>query len=48
MFGGAAPAGNDNCSEFVRSFTDCMSKNQGDMNACEYYMNQMKQCQRQV
>lgn len=35
----------DACGEFVKAFTDCMSRTQGDMNACEFYMNQMKQCQ---
>lgn len=44
----AVSGGSDACSEHVRAFTDCMSRSSGDVNACEFYMNQMKACQRQV
>lgn len=42
----APMASGDRCGEFVRAFTDCMNRSNNDVNACEFYLNQMKECQR--
>jgi len=35
------------CSEPAKYFADCMSKNGGDMSACDYFFNAMQQCKMQ-
>jgi coiled-coil-helix-coiled-coil-helix domain-containing protein 10 len=35
------------CADAAQMFADCMSKNGGDMGACEYFYNSMQQCKLQ-
>eukprot|EP00798_Chlamydomonas_sp_ICE-L_P019088 gene19088-25689_t len=42
----ALSAGGGGCTEYVTRFTDCMTKSNNDMGACEFYLNQMKECQK--
>mmetsp|Transcript_54622 Transcript_54622/g.173516 ORF Transcript_54622/g.173516 Transcript_54622/m.173516 type:complete len:80 (-) Transcript_54622:89-328(-) len=47
---GAAPApmaAGDACSMQNKTFMDCLSANQGNMNACQFYFDSLKQCQGQ-
>jgi hypothetical protein len=32
------------CGEQVKGFTECMSRTNGDMTACEWYLQSMQQC----
>jgi hypothetical protein len=41
--GGAEAAGP--CASDIKSFTDCMNQNQGNMTICGWYMEQLKACQ---
>ena len=33
------------CGADIKSFTDCMNQNQGNMTICGWYMEQLKACQ---
>jgi coiled-coil-helix-coiled-coil-helix domain-containing protein 2 len=33
------------CAMNIKSYTDCMTQNQGDMNICGWYLDQLKACQ---
>ena len=33
------------CAADIKSFTDCMNQNQGNMTICGWYMEQLKACQ---
>ncbi|KAI1612965.1 hypothetical protein EDD37DRAFT_626197 [Exophiala viscosa] len=33
------------CASDIKSFTDCMNQNQGNMSICGWYMEQLKACQ---
>lgn len=33
------------CANDIKSFTQCMEQNQGDMNICGWYMQQLQACQ---
>ncbi|ESZ89631.1 hypothetical protein SBOR_9980 [Sclerotinia borealis F-4128] len=37
--------GEPNCGFQVKSFTNCMDENQGNMSICNWYLEQMKACQ---
>ncbi|GIL81824.1 hypothetical protein Vretifemale_10813, partial [Volvox reticuliferus] len=39
-----APPAEGPCSTQVKAFADCMSKNSGDMGACQWYFDAMQQC----
>lgn len=32
------------CNDQVKAFSDCMSNNNGDMGACNYFFESMQQC----
>ena len=32
------------CSQQAKSFAECMSRNSGDMAACQFYFDAMQQC----
>lgn len=32
------------CGEQIKAFTECLQRNQGDMNACQFYFDSMQQC----
>lgn len=32
------------CENQVKAFAECMSKNSGDMGACQYYFDAMQHC----
>lgn len=32
------------CVDRVKAFAECMSKNSGDMGACQFYFDAMQQC----
>ncbi|EFJ51343.1 hypothetical protein VOLCADRAFT_103588 [Volvox carteri f. nagariensis] len=40
----AAPPAEGPCAGQVKAFGDCMSKNSGDMAACQWYFDAMQQC----
>jgi hypothetical protein len=33
------------CDADARAFTDCLQKNNGDINACQFYLDMLRQCQ---
>jgi hypothetical protein len=33
------------CEGDAKQFTQCLEQTRGDMNACSYYLEQLKQCQ---
>lgn len=33
------------CATDIKSFTNCMNQNNGDMNICQWYLDQLKACQ---
>jgi coiled-coil-helix-coiled-coil-helix domain-containing protein 2 len=33
------------CAMNIKQYTDCMNQNQGDMNICGWYMEQLRACQ---
>jgi coiled-coil-helix-coiled-coil-helix domain-containing protein 2 len=33
------------CANDIKSFTECMNQNQGNMTICGYYLEQLKACQ---
>ena len=33
------------CAADIKSFTDCMNQNQGNMTICGWYLEQLKACQ---
>ncbi|KAK6614683.1 CHCH domain-containing protein [Botrytis cinerea] len=37
--------GEPNCGFQVKSFTNCMDENQGNMSICNWYLEQLKACQ---
>ncbi|MEW5305195.1 MAG: hypothetical protein WDW36_007754 [Sanguina aurantia] len=32
------------CGSHVKSFSECMSRNNGDMSSCQFYFDSMQQC----
>lgn len=44
----AAPMSDDGpCGQRVKEFADCMSRNNGDMQACNFYFESMQSCKTQ-
>ncbi|KIV97523.1 hypothetical protein PV10_01266 [Exophiala mesophila] len=41
----AATEASGPCAADIKSFTDCMNQNQGNMTICGWYMEQLKACQ---
>lgn len=41
----AAAEASGPCAADIKSFTDCMNQNQGNMTICGWYMEQLKACQ---
>ena len=33
------------CANDIKSFTDCMNQQRGDMNVCGWYLEQLRACQ---
>lgn len=33
------------CAMNIKQYTDCMTQNQGDLNICGWYLDQLKACQ---
>ena len=33
------------CATNIKQYTDCMTQNQGDMNICGWYLEQLRACQ---
>lgn len=42
----AAPSYQDACSNQAKAFTECMTKFNGDMGACQWYFDAMQACKR--
>lgn len=36
------------CGNRVKEFADCMSRNNGDMSACNFYFDSMQSCKSQA
>lgn len=39
-----AAGGSGPCGEQVKGFTECMTRSNGDMSACQWYFDAMQQC----
>lgn len=42
---GTVPEASGPCATDIKQFTDCMNQNNGDLNICGWYMEQLKACQ---
>jgi len=40
-----ANAASGPCAMNIKQYTDCMNQNQGDMNICGWYLDQLRACQ---